>query len=356
MEILSFEKWTTKNRPMIIAGACSAETEEQLLETCQQIAQNGGVSMLRAGIWKPRTRPGAFEGVGEIGLKWLAKAKKSTNLPICTEVAKPEHVELALKYGVDMLWIGARSTVNPFTVQEIADALQGVKIPVMIKNPINPDLGLWIGAIERIYRAGISQIAALHRGFSSYQKTQYRNQPLWQIPIKLKSEIPEIPLFCDPSHIGGNPDLIQAIAQKALDLNYDGLMIETHRQPKEAWSDAQQQITPQRLSEILENLHSRKPSTDDEDFSTSLEDLRQKVDRSDHEIIQALSDRMKLVHQIGEFKNDNNVAIFQLERWIEISKTRPKWAKDLGLSEELITKIYQLIHQESIAMQGKQFS
>ncbi|MFT5915663.1 MAG: chorismate mutase [Bacteroidia bacterium] len=352
-DIQPLKSWKmVRETPIAIAGPCSAETEEQLLETCRQIKKLD-ITMLRAGIWKPRTRPGTFEGVGEEGLKWFQQVKKELDMPITIEVANPQHVELALKYGVDVLWLGARSTVNPFTVQEIADSLKGVDIPVIIKNPINPDLALWMGAIERIYNAGITQIAALHRGFSSHQKTKYRNQPMWQIPISLKSKMPQLPLLCDPSHIGGTRDLILPVSQKAIDLNYDGLMIETHYNPEEAWSDASQQVTPERLGEILHNIKIRKPQSTDPLFNTKLEDLREKIDRVDKEILVALADRMRLVEQIGDYKKENDVTAFQAERWIQVFQTRPEWGEKLLLHKPFVENILKLIHDESIRAQTK---
>jgi len=311
-----------KRKPVVIAGPCSAETEEQLYETCKQILANnaGDVDIFRAGIWKPRTRPNSFEGVGEIGLKWFSEVKKQLGITIATEVATPQHVELALKYGVDILWIGARSTVNPFTVQDIADVLKGVDIPVIIKNPINPDVALWLGAIERISNAGVTKIAAMHRGFSTFEKTKYRNSPMWQLAIELKSKLPELPIFFDPSHVGGKRELIEPLSQKALDLNYDGLMIESHITPDTAWSDAEQQVTPLRLGEILDAIKIRSTSIDDQDFLTHLEELRIKIDRVDKEMIEMLANRMKLVEQIGDYKKANGVAVFQFERWIQVSK------------------------------------
>ena len=352
-DIQSLKSWkVVRDTPIAIAGPCSAETEEQLLETCRKIKELD-ITMLRAGIWKPRTRPGTFEGVGEEGLKWFQQVKKELDMPITTEVANPQHVELALKYDVDVLWIGARSTVNPFTVQEIADSLKGVDIPVIIKNPINPDLALWMGAIERIYNSGIRQIAALHRGFSSFEKTKYRNIPMWQIPISLKSKMPSLPLLCDPSHIGGTRDLIQPISQKALDLNYDGLMIETHYNPDEAWSDAKQQVTPERLGEILDSIQIRKPVSDDPMFNNQLEVLRSQIDNVDREIIECLAARMNLVGKIGDYKKDNNVTAFQAERWVKVFQTRPEWGEQLSLHKPFIEQLLKLIHDESIRVQTK---
>lgn len=338
--------------PFAIAGPCSAETEEQLYTTCKGIKEVG-VTMLRAGIWKPRTRPGTFEGIGEEGLKWLKSVKTELEMPAATEVATAKHVELALKYDIDVLWIGARSTVNPFTVQEIADALQGVDIPVMIKNPINPDLALWEGAIERIYNAGIRQIAAIHRGFSSFEKTKYRNVPMWNLAIALKSNLPSVPLICDPSHIGGKRDLILPVSQKAMDLNYDGLMIETHYNPDQAWSDKEQQVTPARLAEILHAIKIRQVISENQEFNSILEMMRQQIDRADQELLEVLANRERLVEKLGEYKKQNNVTVFQADRWLEIFKTRAEWGGKLQLDQEFVGKIFKLIHDESIRLQTK---
>lgn len=357
MNISTLESWIGKTntnsekKPVVIAGPCSAETEEQLLNTCKALT-DAGVDILRAGIWKPRTRPNSFEGVGEIGLKWFKEVKKEVGLPTATEVANAQHVELALKHEVDVLWIGARSTVNPFTVQEIADALKGVDIPVIVKNPINPDLSLWLGGIERIANAGITKIAALHRGFSSFEKTKYRNVPMWQIAIELKSTLPNLPIFCDPSHIGGKRDLIFQIAQRALDLNYDGLMIETHIDPDNAWSDASQQVTPVRLSEILSELKIKLPTTEDKEFNTQLDDLRQKIDMIDREILEILAARMALVEKIGDYKKENNITVFQVDRWIKVFQTRPEWGEKMKLHKDFTAQLFKLIHDESIKIQA----
>ncbi len=352
-DIQPLKSWSmVRDTPIAIAGPCSAETEEQLFQTCKLIKENIDITMLRAGIWKPRTRPGSFEGIGEIGLEWFRNVKKELNMPITVEVATPQHVELALKYGVDVLWIGARSTVNPFTVQDIADVLKGVTdVPVMIKNPINPDLSLWLGGIERIYNAGVRHIAAIHRGFSSHEKTKYRNTPMWQLAIDMKNKLPHIPMICDPSHIGGTRDLILPIAQKAMDLDYDGLMIETHIDPTNAWSDASQQVTPVRLAEILREVKIRKEKTDDTEFNSILDELRGKIDRLDKEIIESLMNRNKLVKQIGEYKRDNNVTAFQPKRWKAIQQTRNAYGKELGLDESFITQLFGIIHSEAIRVQ-----
>ncbi|GAB3821230.1 bifunctional 3-deoxy-7-phosphoheptulonate synthase/chorismate mutase type II [Pontibacter rugosus] len=334
----------------MIAGPCSAESEEQVMETAQALQQQG-IKLFRAGIWKPRTRPGSFEGVGEKGLAWLKRVKQELGLMVTTEVATGKHVEEALKYNIDVLWIGARTTVNPFAVQEIADALKGVQVPVMIKNPINPDLALWIGAIERIYTTGITDLAAIHRGFSSYGESKYRNTPLWQIPIELKARFQNMPLIIDPSHIGGKRELIFPITQKALDLGYDGMIIESHPRPDFALSDAAQQVTPAALKDILDRLQVRKPKYDDAELVNRAEELRLQIDAADHHIIEALAKRMALVELIGEYKKLNNVQVLQLERWKEIFRTRANWAEEAGVSPAFIEELYKLIHVESIRKQ-----
>jgi len=338
-----------------IAGPCSAESPEQLENTVSQLVSQG-IDTIRAGVWKPRTRPNQFEGKGEEALKWLQALKRKYNIKIATEVASTRHVDLALTYEVDILWIGARTTVNPFGVQEIADALKGTKIPVMVKNPVNPDLSLWMGAIERIQGAGIDQISAVHRGFSSFQQTRFRNPPMWQIPIELKAKLGDIPLICDPSHIAGNRKMLFDICQKALDLNYDGLMIESHYDPDVAMSDAQQQLTPQALGDLLGKLQIRNASSSDSTFINKLDELRDKVDHLDREIIEAIAARMKMVEQIGSYKRENNVTILQMERWKEIIQSRPEWAKILNLNPEFVMDIYKLIHQESIKQQTDIFN
>lgn len=338
-----------------IAGPCSAESPEQLEKTVSQLVSQG-IDTIRVGVWKPRTRPNQFEGKGEEALKWLQDLKKKYNIKIATEVASTRHVELALAYGVEILWIGARTTVNPFGVQEIADALKGTKIPVMVKNPVNPDLSLWMGAIERIQGAGIDQISAIHRGFSSFQETRFRNPPMWQIPIELKAKLGDIPLICDPSHIAGNRKMLFDICQKALDLNYDGLMVESHYDPALAMSDAQQQLTPEALGDLLGKLQIRNVSSSDSTFINKLDQLRDKVDHLDREIIEAIAARMKMVEQIGSYKRENNVTILQMERWKEIIQSRPEWAKILDLNPELVMDIYKLIHQESIKQQTDIFN
>lgn len=352
MDIKSLSSWGfSEKKPIVIAGPCSAETQDQLYTTCKAIQDTHHVDILRAGIWKPRTRPNSFEGVGEIGLQWFKEIKKDLKMPITTEVANAQHVELALKYDVDVLWIGARSTVNPFTVQEIADALRGVDIPVIVKNPINPDLALWMGSIERLYNVGLTRLAALHRGFSTFEKTAYRNLPMWQLPIELKSKMPNLPIFCDPSHIGGKRDMIFKLSQKALDLNYDGLMIETHIKPDEAWSDAEQQVTPMRLDEILGELKIKRTFTEDQEFNVKIDELRGRLDMIDREIVEHLAARMEVVKKLGDYKKENSVTVFQIDRWIQVFQTRAEWADKMNLDRNFIGQIYKLIHDESIRVQ-----
>lgn len=346
------ETWLKKtSEPLLIAGPCSAETEDQLLATAHLLAKTGKVSVLRAGIWKPRTRPGEFEGIGSIGLSWLKRAKEETGLPTAVEVATARHVEEALAAGVDILWVGARSTVNPFTVQEIADALKGVDIPVLVKNPVNPDIQLWIGALERINNAGITKLGAIHRGFSSYEKTAFRNEPMWELAIQLKTLCPELPIINDPSHICGNRELIQYVAQKALDLDMQGLMIESHLDPSVAWTDAKQQLTPAALAELMDILTLRKPELKDKAFTDKLEELRTNIDKIDDQIIQKIAERMQVVQKIGEFKRDNGVTILQVNRWDQIMHKRSAFASALKLDLNFTGKLLELIHSESIRKQ-----
>ncbi len=340
-------------RPLIISGPCSAETEEQVLQTAQEVAATGKVDMLRAGIWKPRTRPGSFEGVGTKGLPWLQQAKKLTGLPVTVEVATAKQAEDALHFDVDVLWIGARTTVNPFSVQELADALRGVNVPVLIKNPINPDLELWIGAVERISKAGVQQIGLIHRGFSSYGNTDYRNAPMWHLAIEMKLRNPELAMICDPSHICGRRDTIQEVAQKAIDLDFDGLMIESHIDPDKAWSDAKQQVTPARLNEILDAIIWRKEDIASAEFHAALDKLRQQINQLDDELMQLLGRRMKIADQIGQYKRDNNITILQTVRWNEIIERAFRNGELIGLSREFITKYYDAVHMESINHQKK---
>lgn len=354
LDIVPLKSWLdTGDAPLIIAGPCSAETEEQVLATAHLLANTGQVHVLRAGIWKPRTRPGEFEGVGSVGLDWLRKAKLETGLPITTEVATAKHVEEALAAGVDILWIGARSTANPFTVQEIADALQGVDVPVLVKNPVNPDLALWMGALERINRAGIKKLGAIHRGFSSYEKSAFRNEPMWDLAIQLKTMLPDLPLINDPSHICGNRELIPYVSQKAFDLDMQGLIVESHLDPSVAWTDAKQQLTPEALSQLLGHLTLRKPGSDNPVFEDQLGRFREDIDKLDDKIIKILGDRMKIVEQIGSYKRDNNVTILQVSRWDEIIQKRTNLARALRLDEEFTVKLLELIHNESIRKQNE---
>lgn len=355
MDIIQIRDWglsveIPERKPIIISGPCSAETKEQVLQTALGLSPHHP-HILRAGIWKPRTRPNSFEGIGQKGLPWLKLAGRNTGLPVCTEVANPQHVEMALEAGIDILWIGARTTVNPFAVQAIADALQGVDIPVMIKNPINPDLQLWIGAIERVYNAGVRKLAAIHRGFSVYGKSQYRNQPLWEIPIELKREIRNIEVICDPSHIGGKRELLLEIAQQALHLDFDGLMIESHINPAVALSDAEQQLTPDALGNILQKLV--KPATESTDplLISTLDKLRKSIDKIDYRFLDLLANRMDLVRDIGDYKKENNIAILQIERWAEIYRSRLAKSGELEVAEEFIKEIINAIHKESIRQQ-----
>ena len=352
LNIQPLSSWIkTGKEPLLIAGPCSAETEDQLVATAHLLAATGKVSALRAGIWKPRTRPGEFEGIGSIGLEWLKRAKEETGLPTAVEVATAKHVEEALKMGVDILWVGARSTVNPFTVQEIADALKGVDVPVMVKNPVNPDLSLWIGALERINNAGITKLAAIHRGFSSYEKSAFRNEPMWDIAIQLKTLAPELPIINDPSHITGNRSLIGYISQKALDLDMQGLMIESHIDPSIAWTDAAQQVTPAALAEIIDHLALRKPEISNAEVKDALSELRSKIDKIDDLLIQKAAERMQISEKIGQYKKDNNITILQVNRWDEILNKRTAYAKALKLSPEFTEKLLELLHAESIRRQ-----
>jgi chorismate mutase len=345
------EKWN--KRPLIIAGPCSAETEEQVLATAQRLANTGKIDLLRAGIWKPRTKPGMFEGIGTKGLPWLQQAKKFTGLPTTVEVATAKQVEDALTFEVDVLWIGARTTVNPFSVQEVADALRGVDVPVLIKNPINPDLELWSGAVERVARAGVKKIGLIHRGFSSYGNTEYRNAPMWHLAIEMKRRNPDMMIINDPSHICGRRDILMDVAQKAIDLDFDGLMIESHIDPDNAWSDAKQQITPERLAEMLDSIIWRKEDINSEEFHAALEKLRQQINHLDDELMQILSQRMKIAEKIGEYKKNNNITILQTNRWNAILERAFVKGDKLGLSKDFITKYFDAVHMESISHQNK---
>ena len=351
LEVLNFGG-VRFERPLIMAGPCSAESEEQVIETARQLHKNG-IKIFRAGIWKPRTRPNTFEGVGSKGLSWLKRVKEEFGMLTSIEVANVKHVYEALKAGIDILWIGARTSANPFSVQELADSLKGVDIPVMVKNPVNPDAELWIGALERINNAGIKRIAAIHRGFSTYNKSQYRNNPQWQIPIELKRRIPELPIITDPSHICGSKRLLLEVSQRSMDLNFDGLMIETHINPEEALSDAAQQITPGELKNLLGKLVLRKSNIENALLLTTLEELRQEIDDYDEKLLDILDSRMAVSRKIGEYKKKHNITILQAVRWNEILKNMIKQARKKGLSEEFIIQIFRSIHQESINHQTK---
>ena len=338
--------------PLVIAGPCSAETEEQVLKIAHEL-KDSDVSYFRAGIWKPRTRPGMFEGVGEIGLRWLKKVKEETGMKTCTEVANAAHVKLAIENDVDLLWIGARSTVSPFIMQEIADALAGTDKIVLVKNPVNPDLALWLGGIERLYTAGIKNLGAIHRGFSTYEKTKYRNTPEWQLAIEFQNKFPDLPLINDPSHITGKRDMIFEVSQTALDLNFDGLMIETHFDPEKAWSDAAQQVTPDTLKQIMEDLKVRKQTNTEEEYQKTLNNLRAQITVTDNQLVELLGKRMKVADQIGGLKKEKNVAVLQSKRWNEILGNMILDGETKGLSEEFVLKMFKAIHQESINHQEK---
>ncbi|TWO33385.1 3-deoxy-7-phosphoheptulonate synthase [Seonamhaeicola sediminis] len=340
------------NHPLVIAGPCSAETEEQVLKIAHEL-KDTDVNYFRAGIWKPRTRPGMFEGVGALGLKWLQKVKAETGMKVCTEVANAAHVKLALEHDIDMLWIGARSTVSPFIMQEIADALEGTEKPVLIKNPVNPDLALWLGGIERIYSSGVKNIGAIHRGFSTYEKTKFRNNPEWQMAIEFQNKFPDIPLINDPSHITGKRDMVFDISQIALDLNFDGLMIETHHDPENAWSDASQQVTPNMLIQMMRDLKVKKEADPEAEYNSKLGNLRAQIDVIDNQIIDMLGKRMQASDGIGKLKKEKNVAVLQSKRWNEILGRMVLEGQDHGLSEEFILKMFKAIHQESINHQEK---
>jgi chorismate mutase len=335
-----------QKRPIVIAGPCSAETEEQVLCTARNLAA-GGIKIYRAGIWKPRTKPGGFEGVGSEGLKWLKKVKEETGMYVTTEVATAKHVFEALKYGIDILWIGARTTANPFAIQEIADALEGIDIPILIKNPVNPDLELWIGAIERIYNAGIRQISAIHRGFSTYEKKIYSNAPQWFIPIELRRRLPDLPIFCDPSHIGGSRELVAPLCQQAMDLNFDGLIIESHCKPNEAWSDAAQQVTPQVLDMILNMLVIRDTNQTTESLTT----LRHQIDELDNSLLELLSRRMHVSKEIGQYKKEHSMPILQTMRYDEILKDRIAQAIKMNMDSDFMKTVLVAIHEESVRHQ-----
>ena len=345
------EIWS--KRPLIISGPCSAETETQVLETAQQLAATKKVDILRAGIWKPRTKPGMFEGIGVKALPWLLQAKKNTGLQTTVEVATAKQVEDALNFEVDVLWIGARTTANPFSIQEVADALKGVEVPVLIKNPISPDLELWAGAVERIARSGVKNIGLIHRGFSSYGNTEYRNSPMWHLAIEMKLKHPNMLFINDPSHICGRRDILLEVAQRAIDLDFDGLMIESHIDPDNAWSDAKQQVTPERLNDLLDSIVWRKDNINSPVYHAALEKLRQQINNLDDELMQILSQRMKAADQIGRYKKDNNITILQTSRWNEIIERAYTKSEKFGLSKEFITKYFEAVHLESISHQNK---
>ncbi len=353
--IIPLSSWINKSylkRPMVIAGPCSAETQEQVIETAVQL-KSYGINIFRAGIWKPRTRPNSFEGVGAEGLVWLQEVKKETGMMTTTEVANAKHVELALDAGVDILWIGARTSANPFAVQEIANSLKDKDIPVMVKNPINPDLDLWIGALERLNNAGINKLIAIHRGFSTYQKTKYRNKPEWQIAVELKRKIPNLPMLCDPSHICGTPKYIEEVSQISMDLNYHGLMVEAHPNPKKAWSDARQQITPKELSEMLNRLVIRKEEISNKNLLETLSELRTMIDLCDNQLLDLIEKRMSIVEKIGRHKKANDISILQNKRWDNILHRITKKGKEKGLGKDFVSAIFKTIHLESINHQTK---
>lgn len=330
----------------VIAGPCSAETEEQVLTTAKQLAAKG-CHIFRAGIWKPRTKPGGFEGNGEKALPWMKEVKEETGMLTATEVATPEHVELSLKYGIDILWIGARTCANPFAMQALADSLKGVDVPVLVKNPVNPDLELWIGGMERINQAGIKRLGAIHRGFSSPDKKIYRNLPMWQIPIELHRRIPELPIICDPSHIGGRRDLIAPLCQQAMDLGFDGLIVESHCNPDGAWSDAKQQVTPDVLDYILSLLVIRDEHTSTE----GIRQLRNQIDDVDNELMNLLAKRMRICREIGVYKKEHNMTVLQANRYNEILEKRGAQGSLIGIDPECIAHIFELIHEESVRQQ-----
>ncbi|MFN0201177.1 MAG: chorismate mutase [Bacteroidia bacterium] len=349
-ELTTFD---AQRKPQIlIAGPCSAETEAQVLATAEALSKIG-IDYFRAGVWKPRTSPGSFEGNGNIALQWLQKAKELYGIKVAVEVATPKHIEEALAHQVDLLWIGARTTVNPFAVQEIADALKGINVPVMVKNPMNPDLGLWIGAIKRLQKAGITEIMACHRGFNVYHTSVLRNPPLWEIPLEFKRRMPEIPLICDPSHICGNRLDLANIAQRAMDLGFEGLILETHPTPDEAWSDAAQQITPNRFLELISQLRYRKTSSQNLLYNTYLQQLRVEIDEIDEQLLGLLADRLKLAKKIGEIKNQNGVAFFQHDRWSEVLQHIQQLAQQLGINPDFAQKLFELMHLESLEIQGE---
>ncbi len=340
----------TGNFPLVISGPCSAETHDQVIGTALKLAAIPQVKVFRTGLWKPRTRPSSFEGIGNIGLEWLSEVRQRTGLLTAVEIARPEHVEACLKHKVDILWLGARTVVNPFSVQELAEALKGVDIPVMVKNPLNPDISLWLGALERLNKSGIHKLIAIHRGFYYYRHSLYRNQPMWEIPIELQRLVPGLPVICDPSHICGRRDLLLPISQKALDLEMAGLMIESHTDPDHALTDANQQITPEDLEILLNSLVIRQ-SQGNPEFETKLEMLRREIDKMDAELLDILNKRMKIVDEIGQYKKENNITILQMHRWSDIYHDRFNLGSRIGLGREFLLKMLQLVHEESIRRQ-----
>lgn len=346
LELEALNLPSDNKRPFVIAGPCSAETEEQVMTTATQLAQKG-CHMFRAGVWKPRTKPGGFEGNGEPALKWMAEAKKETGMLMCTEVATPEHVELAMKYNIDLMWVGARTSANPFAMQELADAMRGIEIPVLVKNPVNPDLDLWIGALERINLAGVKKLGAIHRGFSSYDKKIYRNMPMWQIPIELRRRIPELPIVCDPSHIGGRRELVAPLCQQAMDLGFDGLIVESHCNPDCAWSDAKQQVTPDVLDYILTLLQVRDETTTTENIKL----LRKQIDEQDDKLLELLSQRFRVCREIGQYKKEHNMTVLQTGRYNEILDKRGAQGALCGMSEQFVKTVFEAIHEESVRQQ-----
>jgi len=346
LDLQPFRLPSDGERPFVIAGPCSAETEEQVLTTARQLAMKG-CHNFRAGVWKPRTKPGGFEGNGEKALPWLQQVKKETKMLVSTEVATPEHVELALKYEIDILWVGARTSANPFAMQALADALRGVDVPVFVKNPVNPDLELWIGALERINQAGVKRLGAIHRGFSSYDKKIYRNLPMWQIPIELRRRIPELPLICDPSHIGGRRELIAPLCQQAMDLGFDGLLVESHCDPDQAWSDARQQVTPDVLDFILSQLVIRSEHVTTE----GIQQLRKQIDELDNQMMDILAKRMRVCREIGQYKKEHNMTVLQASRYNEILSMRGAQGAICGMAPEFVASVFESIHQESVRQQ-----
>jgi chorismate mutase len=348
----SLQSWIDQTEtPFVIAGPCSAENLEQVVATAKQLKETGKVSVFRAGAWKPRTRPGSFEGIGSKALEWMDEAKNQTGLSTITEVANAQHVEEVLKHNIDMLWLGARTTVNPFYVQEIAEALRGVDIPVLVKNPLHPDLGLWIGALERFDKVGINQLGAVHRGFYAHKPAPFRNEPRWDISFELRAKAPEIPILCDPSHIAGKREWIKEVSQTAMDINFDGLMIETHIDPDNAWSDASQQITPSALTDLLNNLVIRTEGLNNHSSEEKLEKFRKHIDGLDSELIKLLDQRKALIDKIGEIKYEDDMTIFQMQRWFEIMRNRENLADDLGVNKDLVNELFNVIHKYSVNQQ-----